>query len=48
MQGALHVAKDPLQSRQVRSPWGMHMEADLLNSIGNIRSSEREVLKSVG
>ena len=41
--GAAEVAKDPLESSEVWLPGIMHMEADLLNCIGDVRPGEGEV-----
>ena len=42
--GALEVAKDPLESSEVWLPGIMHMETDLLNCIGDVRQGEGEIL----
>lgn len=47
VQSALHVAKDPLDEMEVRLTRGMHTEADLLNNISNIWSSQHKVLKAL-
>jgi hypothetical protein len=41
---ASDVAKKALQRSKVWLPWIMHMEADLLDSVGEIRPGESEVL----
>ena len=41
---AMEVAEDPLQSGAMRLPRVMHMEADPLNRIGDVRPGEGEVL----
>jgi len=43
--GALKVAKDPLGSSQVSLARIMHVKADLLDGICNVRASERQVLE---
>jgi hypothetical protein len=42
----LDKAEDALDERTVRLTWGMHEEAHLLNSIRQIRTSQRQVLES--
>jgi len=44
VESATNIAKDALQSRQVRCPRIMHVEADLLNSIGNVWPCEGQIL----
>ena len=44
-EGTLKVAKDPLGSDKVSFSRTMHMEAHLLDSIGNVNPSEGEVLE---
>lgn len=44
----LKLTNDTLQSSHMRYPGVMHMEANLLNYIGNIRTGERQLLKCVG
>jgi hypothetical protein len=46
VQRALNIAKNPLQSNQMNVPRSVHVKADLLNRISNVRTSEGEVLKS--
>jgi len=41
----LQVAQDPFDSRKMRLTRGVHVKADLLNSIGDVRTSEGEVLQ---
>jgi hypothetical protein len=41
----LKVTKEALESIEVGLSWIMHMEAYLLNCIGDVRSSEGEILK---
>ena len=45
IKSALEIAQDALQSHQVRLPWIMHVQTDLLDSISNIWPSERQVLQ---
>jgi hypothetical protein len=40
----MYVPRDALQSCKMRLPGVMHMEADLLDSIGDVWMSECEVL----
>ena len=42
---ALKIPKDPFGSNKVSFPGIMHMQTDLLNSTGNIRPGEGQVLK---
>jgi hypothetical protein len=42
--GTLKVAKDSLGCSKVNLPGIMHVQADLLDSIGDVRSGEGEVL----
>jgi len=44
VESATNIAKDVLQSRQVRCPWIMHVETDLLNSISNVWPCEGQIL----
>jgi len=44
VESATNIAKDALQSRQVRCSRIMHVEADLLNSIGNVWPCEGQIL----
>ena len=37
--------KDPLSSHKMSFPGLMHMQADLLNSVGDVRPGEGQVLK---
>jgi hypothetical protein len=46
VQSTLKIAENALHSAQVRLQRVMHVEADLLNSICNIWTSEGEILKS--
>jgi len=47
-QCALHIAQDPLEQRKMRLAGIMHEETHLLNSVGDVGSSQREVLKCTG
>jgi hypothetical protein len=46
VQSTADVPKNAHQCSQVNVPRSMHIEADLLNSVGNIRPSECEVLQA--
>jgi hypothetical protein len=48
VESALEIPENPFGSHQMSLPGIMHMEADLLNSICNIRPGEGEVLKGTG
>ena len=48
MQCALNVAQDTLQGSKVRLTRIMHVQANLLNGISDIRPGEGEVLQSTG
>jgi hypothetical protein len=41
---ASDVVKKTLQRSKMGLPWIMHMEADLLDDVGEVRSGESEVL----
>jgi hypothetical protein len=43
--GASEVPHDPRHSDEMRLPRGVHMEAHLLDSIGDVRMGEDEVLQ---
>jgi hypothetical protein len=43
---AFDVAKNPLQKREVFFPWIVHMQADLLNGVSDVRSCKGKVLKT--
>ena len=45
MKSAMDVPEDALQSNEVRLPRIMHVEADLLDCVGNIWSAEGQILK---
>ena len=45
MKSAPYVAQDPLESNEVWLSGIMHVEANLLNNIGNIWPGEGEVLQ---
>jgi hypothetical protein len=42
------VAKNPLESGEVRLPWGVHVKARLLNGVGDVGPIECQVLESAG
>jgi hypothetical protein len=44
MGGALHIAKNAFDELEVGISWIMHKEANLLDSVGKIRTCEGEVL----
>ena len=46
VQGALKVPENALESAQMGLPGVMHIQANLLNCIGNIWPGEGEILKS--
>jgi hypothetical protein len=46
VQGSLNIAQDALHGGEMRLLRIMHMKTDLLYCIGNIRTSEGEILKS--
>uniref|UniRef100_A0A0A9C880 Uncharacterized protein n=1 Tax=Arundo donax TaxID=35708 RepID=A0A0A9C880_ARUDO len=46
MQGAADVAQNALKGGKMRLSGIMHMKADLLDRIGDIRLGEGEILKS--
>jgi hypothetical protein len=43
VEGAAEVAQDPLESHEVGLPWSVHMEAHLLDGVGDVRPGEGEV-----
>jgi hypothetical protein len=45
VEGSLKVSKNPFSSNKVIFPGIMHVQADLLDSIGNIRPGEGQILK---
>jgi hypothetical protein len=45
VEGAAEVAQDPLESGEMGLPWGVHMEAHLLDGVGDVRPRESEVLE---
>lgn len=45
---ALDVSKNPPDQGQVLITWVVHVETNLLHSIGDVRAGERQVLKSTG
>jgi hypothetical protein len=44
---ALDVAHDALNGRQLLFAWIMHVKTHLLNSVGDVRTHEGEVLESL-
>jgi len=46
VKSALDVAENALQSSQMRFPRIMHMKANLLDGVGDVRPSEGQVLES--
>jgi hypothetical protein len=44
VEGAAKVMQDTLEGCQMRFSWIVHVEANLVNCIGDIRSGESEVL----
>ena len=44
MQCPTDVPENPLESSEMRLPWIMHVQTDLLNSISDVWSGEGEVL----
>jgi hypothetical protein len=46
--GAAEVAQDPLESGEMGLPWGVHVEAHLLDGVGDVGSGEGEILKRAG
>jgi hypothetical protein len=40
--------QDPLESGEMRLPWGVHMQAHLLDGVGDVRPGEGEVLERAG
>jgi hypothetical protein len=44
----MEVAHDPLESGEMGLPWGVHMEAHLLDSVGDVGPGEVEVLQRAG
>jgi hypothetical protein len=48
VEGALEVAEDPLRSREMGFPQVVHVEAHLLDHVGDIGPDEGEVLESPG
>ena len=45
IEGPANVAKNPLESTQVWFPWIVHVETNLLDDIGNVWTSEGQILK---
>jgi hypothetical protein len=48
VEGAAEVAQDALESGKMGLPWGVHMEADLLDGVGDVGPGEGEVLERAG
>jgi hypothetical protein len=46
--GAAEVAQDPLESGEMGLPRGVHVDAHLLGSVGDVEPRESQVLKGVG
>jgi hypothetical protein len=46
VEGALEVPKDGLCGREMGLTWVVHVEAHLLDRVGNVRPGEGEVLES--
>jgi hypothetical protein len=46
--GAPEVSRDPLHSGEMWLPWGVHIEAHLLDDVGDVGASEDEVLQGPG
>lgn len=46
MEGATDITQDALQGCKVRLSRIVHMKVDLLDCIGEVGSSEREILRS--
>jgi hypothetical protein len=46
VEGALEVPKDALHSHEMRLTGVVHMEAHLLDHVGNVKPGEGEVLES--
>jgi hypothetical protein len=44
----VEVAQDPLETGEMGLPWGVHVEAHLLDGVGDVVSGEGEVLKRTG
>jgi hypothetical protein len=40
MKSPAHITQDAFESGQMRFPWSVHMEAYMLNNIGNVWPSE--------
>jgi hypothetical protein len=48
VEGAAEVPQDPLESGEMRLPRGVHMQAHLLDGVGDVRPGEGEVLERAG
>jgi hypothetical protein len=46
VEGAADIPQDPLDEVQVRFPRSVHVETRLLNSMSDVRTCKRQVLKS--
>jgi hypothetical protein len=44
----VEAVQDLLESSEMGLPWGVHMEAHLLDGVGDVGSGEGEVLERVG
>jgi hypothetical protein len=47
VEGSTEVAQDPLESGKVGLPWGVHVQAHLLDDVGDVGSGEGHVLEGV-
>jgi hypothetical protein len=45
VEGAAEVAQDPLESGEMGLPWGVHMEAHLLDGVSDVGTREGKVLE---
>jgi hypothetical protein len=43
----VEVAQDPLESSEMGLPWSVHMEAHLLDGVGDVGAGEGEVVEHV-
>jgi hypothetical protein len=48
VEGDVEVAQDPLESGEMRLPRGVHMQAHLLDGVGDVKPGEGEVLERAG
>jgi hypothetical protein len=44
--GALEIQYDPLHSGKIRLPWVVHMEAHMLDSVGNVSRVKTRYLRA--